>query len=91
MYKVSFYTHRVAVLIAESMMLMLSLDVLSLSLIGICHVGSTGSERRELLRVVPFAAKNRFGCWWCLLLLMVVVALEKEKVGPEAFVVVGRR
>ena len=42
MYKVSFYTHRVAVLIAESMMLMLSLDVLSLSLIGICHVGSTG-------------------------------------------------
>jgi hypothetical protein len=46
MYKVSFYTHRVAVLIAELMTLMLSLDVLSLSSIGICHVGSTGLERR---------------------------------------------
>jgi hypothetical protein len=63
MYKISFYTHQVAVLIAESMTLMLSLDVLSLSLIGIRHVEFTGSERREASRVVPFAAENWFGCW----------------------------
>jgi hypothetical protein len=63
MYKVSFYTHRVAVLIAELMTLMLSLNVLSLSSIGIRHVGSMGLERQESSKVVPFAAENWFGSW----------------------------
>ena len=89
MYKASFDTHRVTVLIAVSMTLLLSHEVLALFCFGTLRVEFKGSERLGSSSSVWVGAENPLGycCLFCYSLSP--VALGMGKVGQVALVVVG--
>jgi hypothetical protein len=91
MYKASFDTHQVTVLIAVSMTLLLSLDVLALFCFGTLCVESKGLEHLGSLSSVRVGVEDPLGycCLHCFSLSP--VALGKGKVGQVTLTVVELR
>ncbi len=88
MYKVSFDTHRVTVLFAVSMTLLLSHNMLALFCFGTLHVESKGLDRLGSSSLVRVGAEDPLGYCCLLFCSLSPVALGMGKVGQVALAVV---
>ena len=88
MYKASFDTHRVTVLIAVSMTLLFSHDVFALFCFGTLCVESKGSERLGSLSSARVRAEDPLGYCCLLCCSLSPVALGMGNVGQVALAVV---
>ena len=91
MYKASFDTHRVTVLIAVSMTLLLSHDVLALFCFGTLRVESKGLERLGSSSLVRVGAEDPLGycCLFCCSLSPVALGLVAGLVERHRLLSIG--